>query len=216
MHVVIVVFALIAAFVAWRLYTVLGTRTGTERPPMQPARVGGDVIDMRPNPPPPPAERWRGVAEPGSALARGLDAIAASDPGFDPAHFLTGAKAAYEMIITAFAAGNTEMLGGLLAPEPLANFTRAIETRRAAGQSMKVTLVSIDSAKIVEAEARNGAALIAVRYEAKMTSVTTDASGAVVEGSPTDVADHVEVWTFSRPLGSRNPNWRLESTSAAH
>jgi len=212
----IAVFALVAAFVAWRLYSVLGTRTGTERPPMQRAPLRGDVVDLRPTPPPPPADRWRGVAEPGSALARGLDAVASGDPSFDANHFLTGARAAYEMIINAFAAGNTDMLGGLLAPEPLANFSRAIEARRAAGQTMRVTLVSLDSVKIVEAETRNNTALIAVRYLAKMTSVTTDAAGAVVEGSPTEVADHNEVWTFSRPLGSRDPNWRLVSTEAAH
>ncbi len=86
----LIVFAVVAIFVGWRLWSVLGTRTGYERPPMQPpgpANRGATVIDMRPNPPPPPADRWRGVAEPGGPVARGLDAIAASDPSFDAAAF---------------------------------------------------------------------------------------------------------------------------------
>ena len=96
-----IVFALVAMFVGWRLWSVLGTRTGVERPPMQAPRAGAAAtsIDMTPNPPPPPAERWKGVAEPGGPLARGLDAVAAADPDFDAPHFLAGARAAYEMII---------------------------------------------------------------------------------------------------------------------
>ena len=214
-----IVFAVVAIFVVWRLWSVLGTRTGAERPPMQGAgRVGGEVIDMKPNPPQPPAspERWRGVADPGSALARGLDAVAAGDPSFEPQSFLAGARAAYEMILNAFAAGDGEALRRLLAPEPLANFMRAIEARKAAGQRMIVTLVSIDSAEIVEAGVQNGAAQIAVKFVAKLNSVTNDASGRVVEGSATEVADHIDVWTFARALSSRDPNWLLTATEATH
>lgn len=216
-----IVFAVVAIFVVWRLWAVLGTRTGAERPPMpnpRAARAGGDIIDVTPNPPPPAAspDRWRGVAEPGSALARGFDAIAAGDSSFDPQHFLAGARAAYEMIINAFAAGDVEALRRLLAPEPLANFMRAIEARKAAGQRMIVTLVSIDSAGIVEAGVQNGAAQVAVKFVAKLNSVTTDPAGRVVEGSATEVADHVDVWTFARPFAARDPNWLLTATEATH
>jgi predicted lipid-binding transport protein (Tim44 family) len=218
---IMIVFAAVAIFVGWRLWSVLGTRTGAERPPMQgpgAARFGGNIVDVTPNPPPPvaSADRWRGVAEPGSALARGLDAVAAGDPSFDAQHFLVGARAAYEMIINAFAAGDGEALGRLLGPEPLANFTRAIEARKAAGQNMVVTLVSIDSAEIVDAGVQNGAAQVAVKFAAKMNSATTDPGGRVVEGSATDVADHVDVWTFGRALASRDPNWLLAATEATH
>src|SRR5947209_9000092 len=153
-----IVFAIVAIFVVWRLWSVLGTRNGAEPPPMGAApvgRVGGDVVDFRRPAPPPSSDRWKGVAEPGGNLARGLDAIAAGDPGFDPQQFLAGARAAYEMITKAFAAGDIEALRGLLAPEPLANFSRAIEARRSAGLKMQVTLVSIDRAEIVDAAAPN-------------------------------------------------------------
>jgi predicted lipid-binding transport protein (Tim44 family) len=215
-----IVFAVVAIFVGWRLWSVLGTRTGAERPPMsgpRAARVGGDIVDVTPTPAPPALpERWRGVAEPGSALARGLDAVAAGDPSFDAQHFLAGARSAYEMIINAFAAGDGEALGRLLAPEPLANFMRAIEARKAAGQRMIVTLVSIDGAEIVDAGVQNATAQVAVKFKAKMNSVTTDPSGKVVEGSATEVADHVDVWTFARPLAARDPNWLLAATEATH
>ena len=214
-------FALVAIFVGWRLWSVLGARTGAERPPVdprRPSRVSGEIIDMPRSAPPqqPPADRWAGVAAPGAPLARGLDAVAAGDPTFNPQGFLAGARAAYEMIITAFAAGDVAGLRRLVAPEALANFTNAIEARNAARQKMTTTLVSLDRAEITEASVQNDTALVAVKFAAKLNSVTTDASGTVVEGSPTEVADHVEVWTFARAFASRDPNWLLTATEATH
>jgi predicted lipid-binding transport protein (Tim44 family) len=215
-------FALVAIFVGWRLWSVLGARSGAERPPVDPRRprVSGEIIDMprgsSPPPPTQPADRWAGVAAPGAPLARGLDAVAAGDPAFDPQQFLAGARGAYEMVITAFAAGDVTSLQRLVAPEALANFTRAIDARNAARQKMTTTLVSLDRAEIAEATVQNDTAFVAVKFAAKLNSVTTDASGVVVEGSPTEVADHVELWTFARAFASRDPNWLLTATEATH
>jgi predicted lipid-binding transport protein (Tim44 family) len=214
-------FALVAIFVGWRLWSVLGARTGAERPPVdprRPTRVSGEVIEMprAAAPAPPPSDRWAGVAAPGAPLARGLDAVAAGDPGFDPQQFLAGARAAYEMVITAFAAGDVASLQRLVAPDALANFTRAIDARNAARQKMTTTLVSLDRSEITEATVQNDTAFVGVKFAAKLNSVTTDASGAVVEGSPTEVADHVELWTFARAFASRDPNWLLTATEATH
>ena len=56
----------------------------------------GKVIDQAPAAPSadvtPPADRWKGLAEPGTPLALGLDAIAAQDSSFDPQHFISGAR----------------------------------------------------------------------------------------------------------------------------
>ena len=217
----IIFFAVVAIFVAWKLRSVLGTRTGAERPPLDspgPSRqMGGNVIDMpRGAPPPASVDRWKDVAPAGGALARGFDAIAAGDPSFSPASFLGGARSAYEMIIMAFSAGDLATLRRLLGPEPFANFARAIEARNAAGRKMATTLIAIDRAEIVEAAVQGGAAIVAVKFAAKLNSATTDAAGAVVEGSANEVADHIEVWTFQRELAARDPNWLLTATEATH
>ena len=76
-----------------------------------------------------PAERWKDIVEAGSAAAAGLDAIAAADPSFDVKHFIAGARAAYEMIVTAFAAGDRRQLRGLLSREVFDGFDAAITER---------------------------------------------------------------------------------------
>jgi predicted lipid-binding transport protein (Tim44 family) len=231
-----IVFAIIAIFVVWKLYSVLGTRTGAERPPFDPTlrrdsagpgpnapANGGNVIRLPsandPFAAPSPAsdpQRWKDYAEPGSKVAAGLDAIAAADPSFAPAGFLTGAKAAYEAIVVAFAQGDRNMLASLLAAEVLENFSRAINDRVARQETMQTNIVSVDTVKIEDARLVGGSAQIAVRFAAKLISFTRDKSGAVVEGSADKVEEHLDLWTFAREVASRDPNWRLVATESGH
>jgi predicted lipid-binding transport protein (Tim44 family) len=231
-----IIFAIIAIFVVWKLRSVLGQRTGAERPPYDPranfgpktgedsansnnvvplpgvARAGAPATPPQPD----PALRWKGVAEPGSAIASGLDAIAAADRSFGVDGFIGGARAAYETIVAAFAAGDVKTLGGLLAPDVMENFSKAISARLAAGQTVQTTLVSIESASIVDARLNGATAVVAVRFAARLISATRDKSGAVIEGSAENAGDHLDVWTFSRDTRSRDPNWRLNSTETVH
>jgi len=234
-----IVFAIIAIFVVWKLRSVLGTRNGAERPPIDPG-VGPNLGPNGANAPKPmgqvvhlptaprdgvaptgaassdPLTRWKGFAEPDSKVATGFDAIAAADPGFSPDGFLAGARSAYEMIVTAFAKGDRATLGNLLAPEVLDNFVKAIEARAARAETMETTLVSIDSATFEDARLSGANAQISVRFAAKLISNTRDKTGAVTEGSAESVVDHLDVWTFSRDTGSRNPNWQLSATETVH
>jgi predicted lipid-binding transport protein (Tim44 family) len=217
-----VIFALVALFVAWKLRSVLGVRQDSERPggllaPLR--RVPGSPAPPAVQPdaaPPPapqhPAERWKGVAEPDPAVWTGLDAIAAADRGFSPEAFLSGARVAYDMVVHAFAAGDSATLRNLMTPEAFANFDNAIRARAAARQTMTTTVVSIDNATIVGAHLIGAMAQLRVRFLAKLVSAVHDAQGAVVEGSPSTVEDHIDLWTFARDARSRDPNWQLTAT----
>lgn len=221
-----VIFAIIALFVAFKLRSVLGMRSDDERPtggliaPLRRA-PGPEAIPSPPNAPVsappavvPPAERWKGAAQP--EAWPGLDALAAADPTFSADDFLAGARMAYDMIVHAFAAGESQTLRGLMAPEAFANFDKAIRARASAGQVMTTTVVSIEDAKIVAAQLDGAISQIGVRFTAKLASVTRDSAGEVVDGSPTDVADHIDIWTFVRDVRSRDPNWRLTETHSEH
>jgi predicted lipid-binding transport protein (Tim44 family) len=221
-----VIFALVALFVAYKLRSVLGVRNNSERQPgglLAPLRrVPGSLNPTAVPPegaapplvPPPAPDRWKGVAEPEPAVWSGLDAVAAADRGFSPQAFLSGARAAYDMVVHAFAAGDSATLRNLMAPEALANFDNAIRARAVAGQTMTTTVVSIDDATIVGAQLVDATAQLRVRFASKLGSVTRDAAGAVVEGSPNAVADHIDLWTFARDIRSRDPNWMLTATES--
>lgn len=223
-----VIFLVLAVFILLRLRSVLGTRTGSERPPYdpyapreaQPARANENVVTLptraeTPTEIVPPADRWKGVAEPGSTTARGLDAIAAADPEFEPGSFLQGARTAYEMIVTAFAGGDTKTLKGLLTKDVYESFAAAIAERERRGETVQTTFVSIDKAAIREAEMNGATAQIEVRFTSQLVTVTRDRDGAITDGSPDKVTEVVDKWTFARDADSRDPNWKLVSTESA-
>ena len=177
------------------------------------------VLPGRPEPAPMPVEplqgdRWKGVADAGSPLASGLDAIAAGDRSFDVSHFLAGARAAYEMIVTAFAAGDRRTLKGLLSREVFEGFDGAIRERESRGETVETRFVSIDKTDLIGAEVRGRIAQVTVRFVSQLVSVTHHRSGAVIEGSPDKVTDVTDVWTFARDVTSRDPNWKLVATEA--
>src|SRR5271156_1378609 len=165
-----VIFALVALFVAYKLRSVLGMRQDSGRQsggllaPLRrvPAPPTAPVVptDTAAPAPPPATDRWKGVAEPDPAVWSGLDAIAAADRSFSPQAFLSGARVAYDMVVHAFAAGDSATLRNLMTPEAFANFDNAIRTRAAAGQTMTTTVVSIDDATIVGAQLVGAAAQI--------------------------------------------------------
>jgi predicted lipid-binding transport protein (Tim44 family) len=235
-----IIFLALAVFIFLRLRSVLGQRTGRERPPYDPysardavrSPAGDNKVVTLPTSPPaaparpapassteppvPPVERWKDVAGAGSAAAAGLDAIVAADSSFDAKHFIGGARAAYEMIVTSFAEGDRRQLKTLLSKEVFDGFDAAITEREGRGETAETRFVSIDASTITAAELRNRTTQITVRFVSKLVSSTRDRSGAVIDGNADKVTDVTDVWTFARDVSSRDPNWKVVATEAGH
>ena len=232
-----IIFAALAIFVLYKLKSVLGTRTGEERPPHDPFARRRDEAGKSPAPdgssqsnviplpgaakqgfgraaPPTSEERWGKLAD--AAAFAGLDAIAAADASFDGRPFLDGARSAYEMIVTSFARGDRDSLRSLLAPDVFDSFSSAISAREAQGETVETTFVSIDKTTIADAHLREGFGQITVRFASKIITVTRDRAGGVVDGGVDKIVDVIDVWTFARQAGARDPNWKLVATEAAH
>jgi predicted lipid-binding transport protein (Tim44 family) len=228
-----IIFLALAVFIFLRLRSVLGQRTGRERPPFNPyaareARPGApsDKSDKVVTLPPrktdaapakateekPADDRWKGITAAGSPVAAGLDAIAAVDKTFDAQHFITGARSAYEMIVTAYAQGDRRALKNLLAKDVFDGFDSVIREREQRGETAEARFVSIDAADIIGAEQRGGTAQITMRFVSQLVSVTRDKTGNVVDGNAEKVSDVTDVWTFARDVNSRDPNWKLVAT----
>ncbi len=216
-----------ALFVFWKLRSVLGTRNGNERPPYDPY-VGDErsdqddadnVVTL------PGAKRRRDDEEVNAAeaaiskiagknkdLKQGLTAILSRDPAFEPDQFLGGAKMAYEMIVMGFADGDKRALKGLLSREVYENFVSAIDDRADRGEKVQASFVGLEKADIKAAELSKDEAQITVKFVSQMISATLDQNDEVVDGDLQEVAEVIDVWTFARPVKSRDPNWKLVAT----
>ncbi len=217
----------VAVLIFFRLRSVLGRRTGNERPRLDPyAAPDGlpskNVIPMRPEAGPPPAqapgrpleERLDGLPQESPALEP-LREIAAADPTFDAAGFLRGAKAAYEMIVTAYAEGDRQTLRNLLSPEVYDSFSTVISERESRGETTVFSFVGILSADIIGGHLAGRVAHVVVKITSELVTAVRDRAGVVVEGDTKAVRQVTDIWTFARDVTSTNPNWRLVATDSA-
>jgi predicted lipid-binding transport protein (Tim44 family) len=206
----IVFLALIAGFIGFRLWSVLGQRTGHEQSPDPLARPKANPGEDNVVPLPGRADP---VAGPGAENIEGVTAVQLADRGFEPANFIEGARWAYELIVGAFAKGDEAALRPLVAPDVFAGFAGVIAKRKAAGHTVEETIVALKEAKIEKAAMVGRNAEVSVRFVADVIAVTRDAAGNVVEGHPTAVRELSDVWTFARDTRSRDPNWTLIATA---
>ena len=215
----IIFFAMIAAFLVLRLRSVLGRRDGHESGHRDPfaassgAERTSDKIVHLPDQSVAEEEEDRiDWAEADSPLAEGLARIRQGDSNFDENEFLSGARMAFEMILSAYAEGNDQALEPLLSPEVYGNFTRAIEDRKRAGETVEETLVGIKECVILEASMEGRTAQITVKFVSEQVSVTRDRDGEVSDGDPNAVIEVTDFWTFARDTRSRDLNWTLVET----
>jgi predicted lipid-binding transport protein (Tim44 family) len=219
----------VAVLILWKLRSVLGQRTGRERPPYDPystpdtvRNTPGDKVVTLPHraaEPARPAEsaegspdRYAGFAPPGSPVAKELDAIAAADRSFDIKQFIAGARAAYEMIVTAYAVGDRRSLKGLLERDVYDGFDAVIREREARGETVETRFVSIDSSEILNAQMRGKMAQLTLKFVSQLVSATRNRNGNVIDGSADAVTRVTDIWTFAREVTSRDPNWKLVAT----
>lgn len=225
-------FLVLAVVIFLRLRSVLGRRTGNERPPydtysppeakrngaQEPAVALPQGRPSHSGSVPAAADveaRLKDYAPKGTALARGLTSIAKTDPSFEPEAFLAGAKTAYEMIVMAFADGDRRLLKSLLGADVYDGFEGAIDQREKRSEMVETSFVGIDKADIIEAELKNNLAQVTVKFVSTLITATRDASGTVIDGDPKKVREVTDIWTFARDVTSRDPNWKLIATEAA-
>jgi predicted lipid-binding transport protein (Tim44 family) len=216
----IIFFAMVAAFLILRLRNVLGRRTGHQSKPRDLVTRGrreeeapGRVIELPDrNRKSPPAETV--AAE--DKVGAGLTQIQIADSSFEAESFLNGARAAFEMIVHAFATGDTGTLRSLLSDEVFASFQAAIKARLDKGETLETTVVSIKSAEILEAGLQGRIANVTIKFVTEQINVTRDTAGNAVEGDPNRVSEVTDLWTYARDTRSRDPNWKLVETRSSN
>lgn len=219
----------IALVVFWRLRSVLGQRTGLERPPFDPSVItkktppeaantnvlefpqnkpGSDtIIDLEPKKP-----IWTGFTKSGSKLAAGLEKLEEADPSFDPKAFLEGAKIAYEFVVDGFAKGDKPALKTLLSREVFDGFSKAIDTRKSAGEKLDFQFIGFEKVEFLSVNVVEKRASIALKFESQTISATYDKAGSLIDGEPKVVRDVTDIWSFERDVTERDPNWLIVST----
>lgn len=214
----LILFGMIAAFLILRLRSVLGKRTGAERPSLPNVGVRPAVMAPRPEArseePPAPV---RALPDPASPLGAQLVRLRELDRTFDAAAFLRGAEGAFRRIVTAFAAGDRQALRSLLTVEAFGSFEAAITAREAAGQTQRAEIRAIQQATIERVDIADAGAgkraAIECRFVSDQVSVLTGADREPLTGTDA-VTELADSWVFERSYPGE-PSWRLAEARTA-
>ena len=230
MHLDILIFAAIAAFLIYRLNSVLGTKSGSERQrpnPFTPAEQKSvKPLDSTIVPPqvlsPQPAlsaatmeQIIDATANRDGRIEQGINEIRSADAYFEVTSFVEGARYAFEIIVTAYARGDLPAIQPLVSSKMFADFTAGVKARDALGHKAELTIHRVKNARITDAHLGGAMSYVTVDFEVEETSVTKDSAGQVVDGNADSIFTIRDIWTFTRDTRTTDPNWILIETRAA-
>jgi len=216
----LIFFALLSAYIFYRLWSVLGQETETDKERREQkkrqfeAMVDDNVVPL------PNRQHKEKLVEAEerdlkSGVREGLRILRDRDPSFNFSHFLQGAKGAYEMVSQAFAKGELETLKLLLLPKVYDVFAKEIAERLRRGDSYEVTIERFDRVDVDAIEIHGEDAIITVRFRSRQIMITRNPAGEIIENQAQISIPVTEIWTFTRMIGSPEPNWYLSRTQNA-
>ena len=210
----LVILGVIALFVILRLRSVLGTRTGFE-----PTNVPQQTFKKEK----PKDEEIKEVIDRDiadyilidSPGGKALSQMKKAENTFSVTEFIEGARQAYEMILIAFEEGDRDGLRPFLADDIYESFEAVIIERENAKLNVDATFIGLREIKLSNAEYdwRSKEGEITLTLIAELTTVVKNNKGKVIEGDKNTIKRQKDIWTFSRVMGSDNPNWILVATS---
>ena len=201
----ILIFAVIAVLLVLRLRSVLGQKTGYED--QSRGKETAERFEQKPIP-------IRPDVQDAANDGHGMDALRRAEPSFSEAQFLDGARAAFGIILSAYAEGDIAQLKRLLSYDLLQSFTQSIQQRASDGEALSITIEDISHVSILNAQVFDNIASVTVDFHSSQTRMITDEGGNVIEDEGTGKLELVDIWTFERDLTLSDPNWKLAETES--
>lgn len=202
-----------AIVIFWRLSTVLGQKTGLERPPLRLVpKESPELKLVATQPQETKPAIWQGYAEAASPLATTLEALAKSQSDFSVPQFLVGAASAHEMILEAFAKADKVSLKPLLSKPVYDSFCSAIDQLQRRNESKVFKFVGHTATALHSGVLDGKRATLTVRFDSEMINATLDKSAATVQGDTKLISPDTDYWSFERDITSKDPNWKLVAT----
>ena len=201
----ILIFAVIAVLLVLRLRSVLGQKTGYED--QSRGKETAERFEQKPIP-------IRPDVQDAANDGHGMDALRRAEPSFSEAQFLDGARAAFGIILSAYAEGDMAQLKRLLSYDLLQSFTQSIQQRASDGEALSITIEDISHVSILNAQVFDNIASVTVDFHSTQTRMITDEGGNVIDDEGTGKLELVDIWTFERDLTLSDPNWKLAETES--
>ena len=213
----IFILAMIAIFIINRLRNSLGKKTGNETDIAQ--KFSQKPSKFTESNPDKEIEKSKNqvkeakniILHKNSSINEKLNNIVKVDPSFTVENLIYWAKKAFEYILVKYSENDLKSLKSLLAPQILTNFTDQIKLRQKQKQILGITILKIDDPEIIDVSiVKNKQCFIKLEFKSQQVQTTKDSNNKVIDGNDNLILNISELWTFSKEIKNKNPNWILE------
>ena len=213
----IFILAMIAVFIINRLRNSLGKKTGNESDIAQKfSQKSSKFTESNPDKEIEKSKKqFRGskktILHENSSINEKLNNIVKLDSNFTVEKFVDGAKKAFEYILVRYSEDDIKSLKPLLATEIFKNFSDQIKQRQNKKKKLGITILKIDEPEIIDINIeKNKLCFIKVEFKSQQVQTTRDSRNKIIDGNDNLILNIKELWTFSKEIKSKNPNWVLE------
>lgn len=208
----IIILLLVVVFILQRLKSVLGTRPEGESTKLS-EESAAKIFDIIMKEAEKHKNQEQNKAEIKDVNLTETQKTLAQIPNFEENNFLSGAKKAFEIILTAFSKADLETLEMLVNKTIYNKFKDIIEKRKEEGITAELDFIGFDKAEIVDAKInKNNIAKITVEFISQQVNLLKDKEEKIIEGDDQYIQTITDKWTFEKAITSTNPNWILVST----
>jgi len=216
----ILILAMIAVFIINRLRNVLGKKTGNESDIIKKFSVNKsssfeesipDEIIKKPKEVKKLNKEKLFNYHNDPKINEVLNIVSQKNSEFTVESFIDGAKKAFEFIIKNYSDGKISSLKKLVSKEIFSLFSSETNKRNKNKEKLEISLIGVKDPEIKNAEIFNkNFARIIVKFITEQIQITKNKNGAIIDGDSNQILDIIELWTFTKNLTAKDPNWILE------
>ncbi len=197
----IIIFAIIAIFLVYRLKSILGQNSeGNEQ---------NSKIDLG-------KKDFTNVVSLGNEkLNINKNTISKVDPTFNENEFLKGAQNFFQMVIDGFVKGDLKEILNFIDDKLIKNFQSVIDERLADEETLQIDIIKINSIQIKDVKTLKNLLRVSVLFETEQIKVLKDKTGKIIDGDQNNSILVKDLWTFEKKIQSKDLNWKLVETSNA-
>ena len=202
----IIIFAIIAIFLVYRLKSILGQNSdGNEQ---------NEKIDIG-------KKDFTNVVKLGNKqfdindTKTNKDTFYIDDPTFNKKEFLKGAQNFFEMVIDCFVKGDLKNIEMYIENKLIKNFQLAIDERLQEEETLKIDIIKMISIQIKDVKKIKNFLRVSVLFESEQIKVLKDKKGKIIDGDQKKSITVKDLWTFEKEMNSKDLNWILVETSDA-
>ena len=213
----ILILAMIAVFIINRLRNVLGKKTGNESDIVEKFTQRKNTF----NESEPDSVSNKKGAKLNKSVNKNLHSnkkinsvineILKIDDKFEISTFCSGAKKAFEYILTEYSSNNLKALERLVSKNIYRTFEDQIKLRAKKKEKLEITVISVKNPEIKSVNLeKKYVAYFKLLFDSEQVQVTKNSNEEVIDGDNNQILQIKEIWTFSKNLKSKDPNWILE------